>query len=639
MDGAETLSFSQQNRLLAIETPLGPDKLVLIGLSGRDEISDTFVLHATMFSTDHTITANSIIGKNVTIWISFEDVDPRPLNGIVRRFSAGGVSARGVREYQAEIVPWFWFLTCTADCRVFQNLTFPEIAQKLFAEYRFEDFELRLTGTYPKLDYCVQYRESAFTFLSRWMEKLGISYFFRHEATRHVMVLADHNLAFKDVGEKDAYFLSGSSGNISEWQHVEEFRSGRYVQGDFAFKTPSLDLVTQERGMLNQTMADSFEIFDFPGGYTEVARGRALTRTRIEEQEACYHIVEGSGVCASFTAGGKFTIARHSVKSEEGKSFLLTRVVHEGRDESHYSTSADAPSYNNSFVAVPIERPFRPQTCTPWPVIQGPQTAIVVGQSGENIYTEKHGRVKLQFHWDRRGKRDENSSCWVRVSQNSAGAGWGGVFIPHIGHEVIVSFIDGDPDRPVVTGRVYNGENAQSISLPANKTQSAIRDHAGNEILLEGKSGVQDIRVTATKDMHINVQHDRAKTVLNNEMTRIGANRVEMVGVAETVTVGAVRSVAIGADDSLTVGALRTVTVGGDQAVAIGGNHSVSVGGNSGHSVDKGYQMDAGDRIVFKTGSASIKMSSDGDIVIEGKAITIKASGDLVMKASKISEN
>jgi type VI secretion system secreted protein VgrG len=501
---------TRKDRLLTIDTPLGKDKLVLTEFAGEEEISKPFSFVAVMRSEDPDIKPERLIGSKVTVWVKRETAEPVPLSGMVRSFSFASMDVRGFREYHAEVVPWLWFLSCTTDCRIFQNLTVPKIIETIFGEYGFTDYEMGgLTGSYQPLDFCVQYRETALAFISRWMEELGIFYFFRHEANRHVMVLGDQNRAFKPVVEKDALFGDHSGSTVSQWRHSYQFRSGRYAQRDFAFKTPSQDLLTKEPSLLKLQRASAFEIYDYPGGYTQKGDGQQLTRLRMEEHEAAYHTVAGASICASFFAGGKFTMARHHLEAEEKQEYVLRQVTHRASDHTYITADAGPPSYNNTFEAFPAETQFRPASRTSWPIVQGPQTATVVGPPGEIIHTDKHGRVKLQFHWDRRGKRDDKSSCWVRVSQNWAGKGWGGVFIPHVGQEVVVSYQEGDPDMPLVTGRVYNGENSKAIDLPANKTQSAIQDHSGNYIIMEGKSGVQDIRVNAVKDMHDTVANDR----------------------------------------------------------------------------------------------------------------------------------
>src|SRR5215469_7563118 len=552
---------TREIRLLAIDTPLGKDKLVLTELSGEEEISQPFLFTATMRSEDPDIKPESLIGAKVTMWIKRETAEPVPISGMVRSLSLASVDVRGFREYHAEIVPWLWFLSCTTDSRIFQNLSFPKIIETIFGEYGFTDYDKSgLTGSYQPLDFCVQYRETALAFISRWMEELGIFYFFRHEANRHVMVLADQNRAFKPVVEKDALFGDHSGSNISHWRHSYQFRSGKYAHKDFAFKTPSQDLTTKELSVLKLQRASAFELYDYPGGYTQKGDGQQLTRVRMEEHEASYHTVTGASICASFFAGGKFTMTRHHVQAEEKQEYVLQRVVHRASDYTYVTANMGPPSYDNSFEAFPSATKFRAASRTRWPVVQGPQTATVVGPG--IIHTDKYGRVKLQFHWDRRGKKDDKSSCWVRVSQNWAGKGWGGVFIPHVGQEVVVSFLEGDPDMPLVTGRVYNGENGKAIGLPANKTQSAIQDHSGNHLLMEGKGGAQEVRLHAVKDMHHTVVNDRTKTVGNDETTKVGGHRTETVTKNETISINGHRKENVDKTESVKVKLARTHDVG-----------------------------------------------------------------------------
>ena len=625
---------TREDRLLAIDTPLGKDKLVLTELSGVEEISLPFLFTATMRSEDSDIKPESLIGSNVTMWIRREGTDPIPISGMVRSLSSASVDVRGFREYQAEIVPWLWFLSCTTDCRIFQNLTFPKIIETIFGDYGFTDYEMSgLTGSYQPLDFCVQYRETALAFISRWMEELGIFYFFRHEANRHVMVLGDQKRAFKPVVEKDALFGDHSGSNISQWRHSYQFRSGRYAHKDFAFKTPSQDLSTKESSLLKLQRASAFEIYDYPGGYTQKGDGQQLTRTRMEEHEAAYHTVTGASICASFFAGGKFTMTRHHLQAEEKQEYVLRRVVHRASAYTNITANMGPPSYDNTFEAFPSATKFRPASRTPWPIVQGPQTATVVGPPGEIIHTDKHGRLKLQFHWDRRGKRDDKSSCWVRVSQNWAGKGWGGVFIPHVGQEVIVSYQEGDPDMPLVTGRVYNGENTKAINLPANKTQSAIQDHSGNEIVMEGKSGSQDIRVHAVKDMHVVIDHDRDDHVKNNRSYTVDGTSTEKVKKDTSITItegNYSHSVSTG---TATIGVKGKVTETFQDVQETRVTKSITIVSGTSNIL-----IEASTDITLHVGASKLAMYSDGRIELRGKAVAIKGSDAVNVSGMSIKE-
>lgn len=606
---------SQADRLLEIETVLGRDKLLLVGLDGEEQISHPFSYTATMLSTDHDIRPDKLIGSNATAWVMRGDGERAPVNGFIRRFTAGPVGAHEMREYRAELVPWLWFLTCTTDCRIFQNVTVPELVRQVFDDFGLVNYSVEgLTGTYPKLEYCVQYRESAFSFVSRWMEEAGLFYFFTHEVGKHTLVLADRNFQFQPAAESDAIYAgkdgTETNSHVTRWQHAYEFRPGRYAQNDFNFETPSATLLTHEASVLGIPHADAFELYEYPGRYAKMDHGQSLTRARIEEEEARYHTVEGDSGYASFRAGHRFTLARHDIPTEEGKTYVLFRVSHRARDTSHLAADVEPSSYRNSFVAMPADVRFRAARKTRCPVMQGPQTAIVVGPPGETIHTDKHGRVKLQFHWDREGKRDDRSSCWVRVSQAWAGGGWGGVNIPHVGHEVVVSFLEGDPDRPLVTGRVYNGENTKAVGLPANKTQSAMRDHSGNEILMEGKKGSQDVRVTAVKDMH--------ETVINDREISVGGTHKEFIKKDTTIAVtegNYVHSVSTGTAEYHVNGNI-TETYHDHQFTNV--NSDVVV-----KSLYSKIFLEAALAIQLTSGASQITLDKDGNITIVGKTIKI----------------
>ncbi len=519
--GASVVSWTQDGRLIAIETPLGQDKLLLTSLAGEEAISALFAYEVDMLSTDHAISAESLIKRNVKMTISPSDGTPRVIHGMVAQLRMGPLVSRDLRAYSAQIVPWPWFLGHTSDCRIFQNLNVPDIIEQVFKTYGFSDYQMSVArGDYPKLDFCVQYRESALNFVSRLMEDVGIFYFFRHDDDRHVLVMADRNVSFRDLPDAKLTYAPSNlqSGQVTRWEHAYDFRPGRWAQKDFNFETPSGDLQTTEKTMLHLSNADVFERFDYPGRYVDKGLGTKLTRTLMEAEEAAHHVVRGASTYRHLCVGGKFSLLRHPC-DEDGKHYVIRRVRHEATDDSHLARDATPSRYDNTFEAMPFDVPFRPLRVAEKPFVHGPQTAIVVGPPGEKIFTDKFGRVRVQFHWDRYGKRDDKSSCWIRVSHARAGSGWGDVTLPHVGHEVVVSFLEGDPDRPLVTGRVYNGENAKAMGMPDNKTQTGMRDHSGNEFVMEGKGGVEDIRVHATKDTNVTVTHDYNETVKTGNRT------------------------------------------------------------------------------------------------------------------------
>ncbi len=610
-------TFKQAGRLLGIDSVLGPDLLLLTELTGEEALSTLFEFDVAMISRDLDIAPERLVGSRVTIWIRRTDGERTPINGYVRRFRAGRLLTREFREYRAEVVPWLWFLSRTTDSRIFQDKSVPKVVEAVFQEFGFTDFDMSgMLESYPTLDYVVQYRETALDFVCRWMEEVGIHFHFQHEEKKHTLVLGDHNVRFAAAAEASVGYGNPHQDEISEWQHDYNYRSGTWSQKDFNFETPQAALLTTQKSLLKLPNIGSFERFDYPGRYAAMQPGDILTRIRVEEDEAAYHTVSGASGCASFRSGLKFKLDVHPLESEKGRSYVLLRVRHHALQPNALN-KGEGESYSNEFVAFPVDTRFRPPRVAARPFVHGPQTAIVVGPPGETIHTDKYGRVKLQFHWDRQGKRDDKSSCWVRVSQPWGGGGWGGVFIPHVGHEVVVSFLEGDPDRPLVTGRVYNAGSMQAVGLPANKTQSAWRDHTGNEIQMEGKGGSQDIRVTAVKDMNVTVQHDY------NDKIKTGNRSIEVATGTHTETIKGDTKITI------TTGAL-TIAVTANTATY------QSKATTTVNSTSADVHVQAKTQIALDVGGSHLLMKADGTISLDGKNITIHGSESVSIKGNAI---
>jgi type VI secretion system secreted protein VgrG len=622
-------TWTQDRRLLAIETSLGKDRLLLTSLNGEETLSELFSYDVDMLSTDHDIAAKKMIGDKVKLVISSDDGSSRGVHAMVAQWRAGPLMERELRLYRARLVPWLWYLGQSSDCRIFQNLSVPEIIEQVFHTFGFSDYQLAVSrADYPKLEFCVQYRETALNFVSRLMEEAGIFYFFRHDEDRHVLVIADKNVTFKTLPDRQlVYAPSERRSHVTLWEHAYEFRPGRWAQRDFNFETPSNDLTTNEKTLLKLRPAPSFERYDYPGRYLEKARGTEIARTLMQAEEAAHHAVLAASNYPTLDIGRRITLAHHPWESES-TVYVIRRVRHEATDNSHLTHSGPNPSrYTNYFEAMSFDVPFRPMRTTEKPFVHGPQTAIVVGPAGEKIYTDKHGRVRVQFHWDRYGKRDEKSSCWIRVSHAWAGRGWGSVHLPHVGHEVVVSFLEGDPDRPLITGRVYNGENEKSIKMPDNKTQSGLRDHAGNEILMEGKGGAEDVRVHAVKDMHVTVDNDREVHV-KHHLTEIVDNGQEVTvhqGYKETITEGA----------TATINGGKKLTVTDGSTVDITGAYTTTVTGPTKHSSSETTDIHATGAGTY-TSDKSLKFAVAGSVIeITPDAITISSGPSTVKLDAK----
>jgi type VI secretion system secreted protein VgrG len=437
--GGLAMALDQARRHLSLATPLRENVLVLTAFRGREEMSRPFSFELEMISDNNAIAPADIVGQNVTIGVERGDGSQRYFNGFVRRFAAGDESEarEGRRNYYAEIVPWLWFLQRTTDLRIFQHKNARQIIEQVFQDLGFTDFEMsQIRGAKRVREYCVQYREADLNFVSRLMKEEGVYFFFRHENGKHVLVMADEPGGYEPCAEAEVDFPDDFShraveDHFTEWRHSYEFHTGRWAQTDYNFKTPSLSLMTNASTVINQPGSTSFQCYDYPGIYPTTGDGRPLTDLRQEEEEVDYDIVHGASTCKSFHPGGVFKVVEHRSKTEAGKSFVLTCVEHSAIEPLAYETGIrpQQSEYPNRFACIPSAVPYRPGRFSPKPFVKGPQTAVVVGPKGEEIYTDKYGRVKVQFHWDREGKRDGNSSLWIRCMQTSAGRNWGALFL------------------------------------------------------------------------------------------------------------------------------------------------------------------------------------------------------------------
>ena len=524
---------TQANREIAIDTPFGEDVVVLVGMSGREELGRLFEYHLTLQS-DEAIDVDKILGEKVTIRLDVDDKE-RYFHGFVSRFAQTGRSqSHGI--YEATIRPWLWFLTRRADCRIFQEMTVPEIIKKVFKRYDFAELEDALSGSYTPWTYCVQYRETDFNFVSRLMEQEGIYYFFKHEKGKHTLVLCDSQGAHSALtGNEEVPFRPPSDKDpeehVFDWSNTQEVLPGKYSLQDYDFEKPSVDLTSQAT-MQRKHANSEYEYYDYPGEYIEEDDGKEYTKTRIEELQWQHEQISGAGTVRGFHPGGTFKLLDYP-RDDQNREYLVISAQHDLRSAAFDSgEAASGPTCICGFTAIESKTPFRTPRMTPKPVMQGPQTAIVVGPSGEEIYTDKYGRVKVQFHWDREGKRDENSSCWIRVAQVWAGNAWGGIWIPRIGQEVMVEFLEGDPDQPIITGRVYNAEQVPPYSLPDHATQSGLKSRTTkgggdlnfNEFRFEDKKGSEDIYLHAEKTWTIHVKDGESETVGSGISTNAGGS-------------------------------------------------------------------------------------------------------------------
>lgn len=615
--------YKQENSYLSVTTPLGADVLLLTGMHGEEGISSLFYFDLEMASDDAGLDFSKIVGKSATVSLNLDKTTQRYVNGIVTRFVQTG-GDRDFATYRAELRPWLWWLTLRTDSRIFQTKTTPEIIKSVFSDLGFTDLKDQMTGTYTARDYCVQYQESAFDFISRLMEEDGIFYFFEHEDGKHTLVLADDSGAIKDCPNRaSARFRPELSTQddadvVYRWSLEQQVIPAKYSADDFNFETPSADLLASLEGSSGR-----MEVYEYPGGHTAKSGGDGKAKIRLQELQQPGISVRGDSYCRAFVPGYKFKLSDH-FRTDMNDTYVLRRVAHAATHE----------TYSNSFEAYPLTVPFRAPRVTPSARVMGAQTATVVGKSGEEIWTDKYGRVKVQFHWDQQGKKDENSSCWVRVAQGWAGQGWGSLFLPRIGQEVIVSFLEGDPDRPIITGSVYNAEKTVPYALPGEQTKSTIKSNSSkggggsNEIRFEDKKDAEELFVHAQKDMTIKVENDRKKDVLHDEINTIKNDRTTTIqeGNEKLVVSKGDRTVQVATGkETYEVKGTRDLTVTGNETHTNKADYSQKVTGN--------YELKVtGNLVIDVTGTISIK-SAQSVTNEAGTELTSKAGTDLLNKA------
>jgi type VI secretion system secreted protein VgrG len=621
---------------------------MLLRYSGSERLSAPFSFELELLSTQ-AINFEDIVGKPVTITVALGNGD-RYINGVISRFGQTGEDWN-FRRYSAQVVPWFWLLTRRADCRIFQNKSTPEIIEEVFKSLGFTDYELSLTKSYPKRTYCVQYRETDFNFVSRLMEYHGIYYFFRHEAQKHVMVLADspsavqpcpvqHKAEYKGVDNTHQDDLDV----VITWLSEQELRPGSCALTDFNFETP-LTTVSASVDSLVKTWKKELQVYDYPAGCDNKGDTETIARVRMEAEEVLQQVARSKTTCRAFLPGFKFELADHPVQSQNVE-WLIAEVEHEATASGYRAGQTDQPSrYRNQIVCIPADVPFRPPRLTPVPYVQGPQTALVVGPSGEEIYPDKFGRVKVQFHWDRAGKYDADSSCWIRVSQAWAGKGWGAVSLPRIGQEVIVDFLEGDPDQPIITGRVYNGEDMPPYALPDEMTKTVMKTNSSkggdgfNEFRFEDKKGSEQIFLFAEKNLDIRVKNNEYETVSKDLHLIVEQDKYEQTKNDHNETIERDYAQAVGRDHHLKVTGKQAMEIGGSQSLKVTGDVAEQFGGNFATQVSQAAYLKAGMTIVLEAPTGITLKCGGNSVVLDPSGVTITASGLVTIQGSMVNIN
>jgi type VI secretion system secreted protein VgrG len=623
--------YTQADRPIRIKTKLGETELLLQRFSGSEGISIPFEFQVDMLSENPSVDLTSLLKTPAAITLRLADGSERFIHGRFNRLVELGRGQANLTVYQGTIVPWLWFLSLHFDCRIFQEKTPVEIIEQVFKDQGFTDYDTRLQKTYVKRDYCVQYRETDLNFVSRLMESEGIFYFFEHREDKHTLVLADSPSNVQDCPQQSnarfglAHHMTEEDDLILEMGREENMLAAKVSLTDYNFETPSTDLMANVPSFSSQ--AATGEEYDYPGKYGKKDDGETYAKVRVEEWEAGYLTVRGTSYCRDFRSGYKFKLSDH-FRADMNREYTLVAVHHSAGENNYVAPHAEPFKYENSFEAIPYSVPYRPPHRARKPLVYGSQTARVVGKSGEEIWVDKYGRVKVQFFWDRKGTKDENSSCWIRVSQIWAGKNWGWMTIPRIGQEVVVDFLEGDPDRPLITGRVYNADQMPPYTLPDNQTQSGIKSRSSkgggtadfNEIRFEDKKGSEMVTVHAQKDMETFVENDDTQTVQHNRTIEVDGTHTETITGDTTIEIKQ-------GNHSF------TIDQGNDSLVIKMGNKSTGIKmGNESTKLDLGKsEKEAMQSIELKVGQSSVKLDQMG-VTIKGMMISIEGQIQVQVK-------
>jgi len=690
---------------ITLKSPLPAKDLMFESMTASAGLSMLGEMQLGLVSEKPDLKPEDLLGKPMTVSVALRDDKQRHFHGYVTRFGIGAHRGRYF-GYQASVRPWLWFLTRTADCRIFQEQSVPDIVKKVFEDHGNASFEFKLFRSYRKWVYCVQYRETDYNFIARLLEHEGIYWYIEHGDGTSKVVLVDSQSAHDAApGCESLPYYEGAAGTapdtecISDWRFASEVETDKVALTSYDFERPSTSLKADAKKSHKYSLPD-FEMFDFQGEYVQAADGTQWAEDRLDEHQSRFQMAHGGSNAHGIEVGRLLELARHP-RPDQNDKYLITAIAvnaHVEAYESSNGANSSAGAFRCDFSAIPSAQQFRPPRRTPKPFVQGPQTAVVVGPGGEEIFTDKYGRVKVQFHWDRLGKKNEKSSCWVRVSHPWAGKNFGAIHIPRMGQEVVVDFLEGDPDQPLITGRVYNAEQMPPWDLPANATQSGIltRSSKGgsaanaNALRFEDKKGAeqvwlhaeknQDIEVendethwvghdrtkTIDHDETVHVKHDRTETVDNNETITvhgmrtetvdknetitvhqnrtekvdlnegitIGVNRTESVGANETITVGANRSVTVGSSETKTVALQRTHTVGVNETINVGANQSTSVGAAQSNTIGAAQTNDIGADRSIKVGGAQSTSVGKGRSASVGEDDALKVGKNLVIEAA-----
>ena len=664
--------YRQVRRKLRVTTPLGDDALLLKSFSGTDVLSQLFRFRVEMLAPSGTkVPFDALLGQGVTVHLELPDRSEHHLNGLCVKLAEAGRDAT-FTHYEAELVPDVWKLTRRVRSRIFQQLSVPDILQEALAGFA---VDWQVLEKYEARDYCVQYRESDFDFAARLMEEEGIHFRFRHADGAHTLVVTDSHHGYPDLPGESSFVYEELEGGVREdnrvwsWKKEQEVRSTRRVLWDHTFEIPHRHLeaessilesvpVGAETHRLKLPGTDALELYDWPGDYAKRYAGidkeggeqreevekifrdnQRKAEIEMDAEAAPAVVITARTNAKHFLAGYRFSVKRHF--NADG-DYIVRSVRQSARDVADYRSGKDETlEYECEIACLPAATVFRPPRLTPRPLVRGSQTAVVVGPAGEEIFTDKYGRVKVQFHWHREGRSDTSSSCWVRVASPWAGRQWGAIHLPRVGQEVLVDFLEGDPDRPVIVGSLYNADLMPPYELPANQTQSGIKSRSSpgggpknfNEIRFEDRKGKEELFAHAERNLTTTVEGDEGRSVGGNRGTGIGSNDSRDVKGNDTETVKGNQTSTVTGNRSVTIGGTDKLVVGGSRSSTIAAADHTMVGGVESHVVAGAFQVVSATSIslvapsiVLTAGGTTVHISDGGFKVESGGNARIKAS-------------
>lgn len=639
------MPYTQDTRTAKVTASSVSDDLFLYRMTGSERLGRLFEYELELLCENSSLNLQTLLGNPISVELELEESGTRHFHGIVTKVSQLGMLGSRFYLYRATMHPTPWLATRRSNCRVMPAQTaVPDIVQTILRDHGYTDLKLQLSGSYKPREYCVQYRETDFNFISRLMEEEGIYYFFQHTASSHTMVLCDAVSAHAPMPGTSTlnYTAAVGSGDVSEyiydWSLNQEIRPGKYTLKDYDFIHPSAPLKEDFTLPATHPQHDK-EMYDYPGGYTQASNnGPTFAQIRMEEQRAEFERCQALGNVRNLATGSTFTLAGYPRDDQNAEHLVVATQLHiQNNRFAAFGIPDGGEEFSCSYEVMNTSFVYRSPRYTGKPVVQGVQTAVVVGNSGDEITTDEYGRVKVQFPWDRLGTNDQNSSCWIRVAQIWAGKNWGGLFIPRIGMEVIVDFLEGNPDNPIIIGCVYNATQTTPYTLPDNKTQSGILSRStlnggtdnANHFRFEDKKGSEEILIHAEKDFTFEVE--------NNDNRTIGSSKSD--DGSQTVSIYNKRTVTIDqSDDTLTLNngnRAGTISKGNDTLDISKGNRTTTLSqGNDTLTLNTGnVSVEAkGGSITLKAGQNSITIDQSG-ITIKGLMVSIEGQTKADLKS------